>query len=196
MPVQQRVIGFCAVPFAIVAVFMTAHGLIGTLTSFFAAGTSDQSIATRVDDYPLVERLVSEAPWFGRGGGTYMPDNMLDILDNEFLKTAIELGLVGVFALIAFFLVPLLAALIARRHSDDPDLRLLCAALAGAALTAMVCSLTYDSLSYPMFVNVHALVIGLIGAAWRIAARAEARAPALNGAITIETGQLARPLGV
>ena len=37
-----------------------------------------------------------EAPWFGHGGGTYIPDNVLDILDNQYLKTAIELGLVGV----------------------------------------------------------------------------------------------------
>jgi hypothetical protein len=29
--------------------------------------------------------------------------------------------------------------------------------------------LTFDSLSYPMFVGVHALVIGLIGASWWLA---------------------------
>ena len=33
-----------------------------------------------------------------------------------------------------------------------------------------LCSLTFDSLSFPMFVNVYALVIGLIGACWRLAA--------------------------
>ena len=44
-----------------------------------------------------------------------------------------------------------------------------CAALAGAALAAAVCSFTFDSLSFPMFSNVYALVIGLIGAAWRLA---------------------------
>ena len=82
---------------------------------------------------------------------------------------AIELGLIGVVVLAAFFLVPLISALVARRRSSDPELRLLCAALAGAALAAGVCSLTFDSLSFPMFTNVHALVIGLIGACWRLA---------------------------
>ena len=71
---------------------------------------------------------------------------MLDILDNQYLKTAVELGLVGVVVLAAFFLVPVIAALVARRRSGDPELRLLCAALAGAALAAGVCSLTFDSL--------------------------------------------------
>ena len=54
MPARQRVLAMCGLPFAVVGVFMTAPGLIGTLRSFFAAGTGDQSIATRVDDYPLV----------------------------------------------------------------------------------------------------------------------------------------------
>jgi hypothetical protein len=52
---------------------------------------------------------------------------------------------------------------------------LLCAALAGATLAAGVCSLTFDSLSFPMFSNVYALVIGLIGACWRIAQPTTAR---------------------
>jgi hypothetical protein len=59
---------------------------------------------------------------------------------------------------------------------------LLCAALAGAALAAAVCSLTFDSLSYPMFVGVYALIIGLIGAGWRLALSAEAPAIARAGA--------------
>jgi hypothetical protein len=169
MPPRQRLIALCAAPLAVTGVFMSAHGLIGTLATFFGAGTNDDSVQARVFDYPEVERLVEQAPWFGHGGGTYLPDYPMYILDNQYLKTAIELGLVGVIALAAFFLVPLVAALVARRHSGDPELRLLCAALAGAALAATACSVTFDSLSFPMFSNVYALVVGLIGACWRLA---------------------------
>jgi cell division protein FtsW (lipid II flippase) len=170
MPIRQRLVALCAAPFAVTAVFMSAPGVIGTLTTFFKAGTNDDSVMARVYDYPEVERLVSLAPWFGHGGGTYLPENPLYILDNQYLKTAIELGFVGVVVLAAYFLVPFISALVARRRTGDPDLRLLCAALAGAALAAGVCSLTFDSLSFPMFSNVYALVIGLIGACWRLAA--------------------------
>ena len=52
-----------------------------------------------------------------------------------------------------FFLSPGLVA-IARRLSADPDLRLLCASLAGAGYAAAACALTFDSFSFPMFVNV------------------------------------------
>lgn len=169
MPLRQRLVTLCAVPLAVVTTFMSAHGVIGTLTSFFSAGTSDASVATRVSDYPMVERFVHQAPWFGRGGGTYFAPNAIAILDNQFLKTAIELGLVGVAVLFAFFLVPAITAFGARRRTRDPELRLLCAALAGATLAATACSFTFDSLSYPMFTGLYALVIGLIGAGWRFA---------------------------
>ncbi len=170
MPAPQRLVMIGALPLALAAVLLSAPGVISTLASLFGAGTTDPSVATRVSDYPLVEQLVQQAPWFGRGGWTYFPDNAFHILDNQFLKTAIELGLVGVVALMAFFLVPAIAAFGARRRSNDPELRLLCAALAGAALAATASSFTYDSMSYPMFTGLFALIIGLIGAAWRLAA--------------------------
>jgi O-antigen ligase len=170
MPTRQRLVALCAAPLGLTAVFMSAPGVIGTLSTFFGAGTTDSSVQARLYDYPEVERLVNQAPWLGHGGGTYLPVNPMLILDNQYLKTAIELGLIGVVVLAAYFLVPLISALVARRRSGDPELRLLCAALAGAALAAGVCSLTFDSLSFPMFANVHALVIGLIGACWRLAA--------------------------
>ena len=44
LPPVPRVTALCVVPVAVGAVFMSAHGLIGTLSSFFAAGTSDPSI--------------------------------------------------------------------------------------------------------------------------------------------------------
>ena len=171
MPARQRLFAICASPFGLVAVFMSAPGLIGTLTAFFGAGANDDSVQARLDDYPVVERLVSQAPWLGHGGGTYMPENPWYILDNQYLKTAIELGLIGVVVLVAYFLIPFITALVARRRSRDPEFRLLCAALAGAALAASACSVTFDSLSFPMFSSVYALVIGLIGACWRLALR-------------------------
>ena len=119
MPTRQRLVAFCAAPFALTAVFMFAHGVIGTLSSFFGAGASDNSVQARLVDYPEVERLVEQAPWLGHGGGTYLPENPLFILDNQYLKTAIELGLIGVVVLAAFFLVPFISAL----HRAAPQQR-------------------------------------------------------------------------
>jgi O-antigen ligase len=171
LPPTRRLKGMAAIPPALAAVFVTAHGLIGTLTSYFLAGTADSSVAHRTNNYPYVEQLVQQAPWLGQGGGTYIPHSAVNILDNEYLTTAIQLGLLGLFALAFFLIWPAVAALVARKNSTDPKLRDLCAALAGAEFAAVVCSATFDSLSFPMFVNVQALVAGLCGAVWMLAGR-------------------------
>lgn len=169
LPARQRVFAIAFGGVAVVGVFMAAPGLISTLTSFFTAGKSDLSVASRVDDYPTVERLVSEAPWFGRGGGAFLPENALEILDNQYLKSAVELGLVGLVVLFAlYFLYPAITAALARRSTEHPELRDLAAALLGSAAAGVACSFTFDSLSFPMFVGVHALVVGLIGTCWRL----------------------------
>jgi O-antigen ligase len=177
MPAARRVTGIAVMLLAIVAVFMTAHGLIGTLKTYFLAGTADNSIAHRVSEYPYVEHLVREAPWFGQGGGTYIVQE-IHILDNEYLTTTIQLGLLGLAALIFYLLWPALAALVARGRTTDPALRDLCVALGGAELAAVVCSGTFDSLSFPLFVSVQALVAGLIGAVWLLVNRSPSAGPA------------------
>jgi O-antigen ligase len=164
----HRVKALAAIPIVVAIIFVSTNGLISTLTSFFLAGTSDPSIAHRVNNYPLVEQLVAQAPWFGRGGGTYIATSQVYILDNQYLTTAVELGLVGAAALLFFLVWPAIAALVARNRTADPELRDLGAALAGAAVAGGLCSATFDSLSFPMFVNVQALILGLIGAMWLV----------------------------
>ena len=159
-------------PIAIAGVFVTSHGLIRTLLAYFTAGTHDTSVAHRVDNYPMVEALVRAAPWFGTGGGSFIAPNLGQVLDNQFLTTSIELGLVGLAVLVFYLILPLFTALSARRRSADPALRALGAALAGSALAATICSGTFDSFSFPMFVGVQALTAGLAGACWLIANRA------------------------
>jgi hypothetical protein len=171
LPARERVLGLGALPLAVVVMFMAVPGLIGTLYYFFGAGTNDTSVAVRVDDFPLVERLVSYSPWLGSGGGTYLPTNMLEILDNQYLKTTIELGVSGlVMLVVCYFGVPVVTALTARSRAADADHRALCGALAGSALAAAVSSFLFDSLAFQMFAGVYAIVIGLIGASWRLAA--------------------------
>ena len=77
----------------------------------------------------------------------------------------------GVIALIFVLLWPAIAALVAGFQTTDRRLRDLGAALAGAGFAAVICSATFDSLSFPMFVNVQALCAGLTGTLWLIVHR-------------------------
>lgn len=173
---RRRAIALSIAPLALAAVFMGAPGLIGTLRGFFEMGSSDPSVSYRQNDYPLAERLITGAPWFGQGPGTYLPVRPIDIFDNEYLKMMVEFGLLGAIAVvIAYFIFPVVIAFGARKRSTSPDARLLGAALGSAAAVTLVCSATFDALSFPMFAGLHALIVGLIGAYWRLI-RAEERA--------------------
>jgi O-antigen ligase len=165
----RRAAAFVALPFALVGVFVSVPGLIATLSSYFLNSGSDPSVTTRTDDYQLVELLVREAPWFGRGGGTYLPDNMLEILDNSYLKWVIEFGLVGLAVLIVFYMaLPVVTAVVARRRATSDQAGLLAAAISASLAGAAVSSVTFDSLAFPGFACVQALLIGLVGALWQI----------------------------
>lgn len=193
LPPLPRLGALGLLPVVVAAIFMTAHGLIGTLASFFTGASTDPSIQYRTHDYPLAEDAWQRAPWVGHGPGTWIPADSLNIFDNQYLNSAVELGTIGVLALVVFLLVPGMFAIVTRRWSADPDLRLLCGALAAAALVAPVASFTFDSLSFPMFVNVYALVIGLIGACSRLAAAERDRARKLTPATVFTPLHIASP---
>jgi len=176
LPRARRAPFIAALPVAVTGVFVAAPGLIGTLALYFTLGKSDPSILHRTNNYSYVEALVRHAPWFGTGGGTYLP-TVQHILDNQYLTTVIELGIVGLVVLTFFFALPVATALVARQRTADPELRTLCSALAGSAAAAIICSATFDSLSFPVFAYVEALVVGLCGACWLLVARSHDRVP-------------------
>ncbi len=136
----------------------------------------------RTDDYGLATDLMSDSAWFGQGGGTYMTTNLMEVFDNQFVKTAVELGWPGVVALLLYLALPMSVALSARRRLlFDPQLSMLCAAVAGASAAATIGAATFDAMAYPQFVGVHTLVAGFAGACWLISRERPARSAPVSG---------------
>jgi len=172
------------VPAGILAVFSAVPGLIATLTGAVTTGSSDPSITTRTDNYSRVEAMVAKRPLAGIGPGTFIPKNALDIVDNQYLHTVIEMGILGLIALTAYLLMPAVAALLAARNASAPSLRCFSGAIAAAGFVAVVASATFDSLSFPVFNLILAFVIGLSGSAW-MSVKAEKAEPAFSEVGTI-----------
>ena len=191
---RRRVLALMVVPVALVGIFMSAPGLIGTLRDFFFLGSRDSSIAVREQDVPMVEHFVRQAPWFGRGGGTYLPTTQVAILDNQYYRMFIELGLVGTVLVTAGYLVaPPLLAFAARKRCTSEASRLLGAALGGSAAVAVLVTFTFDSLGFPMYAGLQALIVGMIGAYWRLARREESARPRLPNPHSHEDDPAAAP---
>lgn len=168
LPRRSRRAVLAVLPFVVVFLFVTVPGFIGTLTGALLADGSDPSIATRTNNYPRVVRMVDDRPWFGLGPGNYRPENALQILDNQYLNAAVSVGLIGLAFLVVYLWLPAAATLLAARTATEQALRTLAGAVAAGLAVAAVCSVTFDSLSFPVFALIYPLLVGMSGGVWRM----------------------------
>lgn len=166
MPPTARKWILIVLPAVVAALFMGIPGLVSTLFSALTPEDGDPSISTRTNNYPRVVAMFEERPIIGAGPGNYLPDNALHILDNQYLNATVTMGSIGLVCTAAYFAIPGVAALLAARTARAPALRGLAAAVSAAGFVALVCSATFDSLSFPIFALTYPLLIGLGGAAW------------------------------
>jgi hypothetical protein len=141
-------------------------GLIGTLISLFSNLSGDPSIQHRTEDYARASIQIAQHPWLGKGFGTYLPDKY-GPLDNQYLGTLVETGIVGLAALVFVLLAGAYAAIQIRRFARDPVIRDLAQALLACLAVIMVADGTYDAFGFIMATGMCFLLVGVLGALWR-----------------------------
>lgn len=167
-PPQWRLRALIIAPLAMVLMRLAIPGLVGTIIALFTNFFDDPSISGRTDDYDVVFDLYGDHEWLGRGLFTFIP-RYYRVLDNQFLMSLVELGVLGLLALITFFLVGFYSARSARRMISDRVHRDLCLSLSAAIAGIVVSYLTFDAWSFPMAAGMTFLLVGMAGAAWRLA---------------------------
>lgn len=148
------------------------------LTSFAHAfghlghGTSSTS---RIKAFYAAVPYIVQHPWFGRGFQTFFPQTYFYV-DNQYLTSLIETGAVGAAALIALFVTGWVVARQARGGAmASAQSRGLAQSLAASVATAAVSFATFDALSFSIAAGVCFLLLGCVGAAWRMARPARQR---------------------
>ncbi|MBZ2196742.1 O-antigen ligase family protein [Ruania sp. N2-46] len=150
------------------AVFhLVNRGVLGTIRSLFTNAENDTSVTDRIARTDYVIDLWSLRPWLGRGAGMVTPEEYI-LLDNQVYMTLLAGGVVGVAGLVLFFLVPYLMGRSIRLRGKDQETRHLGQALAVSMPAALMASATFDSFSFATFVGVVCIIIGAIGALWRL----------------------------
>jgi O-antigen ligase len=143
-------------------VYVAVPGMLGTLLRLFTGIGTDASAESRTSSYGLALEFVSHSPVVGRGFGTFLPEYR--ILDNQFLLTTIEMGVVGLLALLGLLVTgAVVARRTARAHRGTDTGRLAQALLASLAAGAVSFAL-FDALSFPIVAGLTFLVLGAIGA--------------------------------
>lgn len=151
----------------LVACFMVVKpGLVGTIKNLFTSAEEDTSVSARTERYGMVYDYFVQRPWLGRGTGTWLPPQY-QILDNQWLTTALANGVVGVAALAGLHLTGIVLAIIALRRSTTAEDRHICAVLIAAQLIAIVVAGTFDSLSFSTYAITVAMLTGCCGTVWR-----------------------------
>jgi O-antigen ligase len=169
-PKRDRRIAFVVGVVALAGMFVSVHGLLGTLGSLFKQIGGDTSSASRTNAFGSSATFIGQHPWFGRGFGTFLPATYF-FTDDQYLLSLIEIGIVGLIALLALFVTGWMTARNARRMSSDPETRHLAQCLAASVAVPAVAFATLDALSFAMAASLTFLILGCVGALWRVVRR-------------------------
>jgi O-antigen ligase len=148
--------------------------LLGTVEGYFKNAGQDSSVIHRQQDLQRSEYLLRSSLWFGRGIGTFIPQEVtpanqpLYSLDNQYLGSLIETGVVGLTGVILLMLIGFCSALGVRRRSTDASTRELALALAASSLVIAFGFYVLDVFSFTIVSGVMFVLLGLTGALWRI----------------------------
>lgn len=140
-------------------------GVLGTLRSLMFVGTTDPSIAGRTEDYDRVLGLLRGFELMGRGIGTFQPVQYF-FLDNQYLTTALEAGVLGLASLVAFAILAPMLANSARAGAPDAVFRSLAGALTGSLTALLFTAGTFDQNAFRQTLFLWFLLAGCAGALW------------------------------
>ncbi|PUA82345.1 O-antigen ligase family protein [Nocardioides currus] len=143
-------------------------GLLGTIKALFSQGTSDPSVTARTADYGAVLEIYSAQPWFGRGAFTFIPQ-YYRALDNQILLNLVELGAIGLAASIWIFAVGYYLARYAKRHALSIERSHFGLALSAGILAMLITYVTFDAWGFAKAGAVTFFLLGLAGAARKLA---------------------------
>ena len=180
-PKQRRRPAYLMTLVGAAAVRVLVPGLLGTILVLFssASGNSDNSSQARTKDYAGVTPYIKERPWFGRGPSTFIP-SLYRYTDNYYLLALVEIGIVGILAVLVIYFTGIRAGRLGRKLSVDEPYRDLGQCFAATFAVMFFISATFDTLSFPMLSGLLFLLFGCSGAYLGIA-RSEAAARAQAG---------------
>jgi O-antigen ligase len=150
-----------------VLVWLTKPSVLSAFGGLFGHLGTDSSSKSRTGAFSAAAPYIAAHPWFGQGFQTFFPQTYF-FVDDQYLTSLIETGIIGALALAALFAVGWLTARAARRVAPDARTRDLAQCLAASVAVAAVCFATFDALSFSVASGLCFLLLGCAGAAWRL----------------------------
>jgi polysaccharide biosynthesis protein PslJ len=167
-PTRDRRYAYTALIAAVGTILVAVPSLLGTILGLFGQiVTGSASTDSRTNALVESAHLVAQHPWLGVGAGTFLPQTFF-YTDDQYLNTLISTGVVGLVALIALLATGWFTARSLRRRSGEAEVRDLAQCLAAAMAATAACFGTFDVLGFAIASGLTFLLLGCIGAAWRL----------------------------
>ena len=151
--------------------WLAKPSLVSSFTTLFDRLGTDQSSLSRANAYSDAVPYIAAHPWLGQGFQTFFPQTYF-FVDNQYLTSLIETGALGLLALVACFATGWFTARSMRATATDARTRDLGQCLAASIAVGAVCFASFDALSFSIAAGLFFLLLGCVGAAWRLEARA------------------------
>lgn len=143
-----------------VAMYVAVPGMASTILGMFT--DRDPSVTSRTDSYGTALSFISISPLFGRGFGTFLP--AYRIVDNQYLLSAIEIGVVGLVTLLALVMAALILPLKCRLRWTTQPMRGLGPALFASMLAGGLILAFFDAFAFSQACGTLFMIMGLCGA--------------------------------
>jgi O-antigen ligase len=173
-PARERRRAYLTVLALPIVVWLGRPGILTSFATVFGQLGTDSSSASRATALSSAGPLIAQHPWFGQGFQTFFPQTHF-FVDDQFLTATIETGVVGLAGLLALFWTGWYGARSARLAAADAQTKDLAHCLATIVVVAALYFATFDVLSFPIASGLYFLLLGCIGAVWRLT-RADPRA--------------------
>lgn len=162
----QRIKSALAGCFVLVAAFMLQPGVLGGLGRMFTGIGDDASARSRTDSYAYALYAFSGHPLVGKSFATFLPEYRT--LDNQWLLSAIEIGVVGVVALLVLMTAVIRCGIRSEHRLPERADRVVARSLSASVLAVCVGMLFYDGFSFPQASGLFFVVCGIAAATSRI----------------------------
>jgi O-antigen ligase len=147
--------------------WLVKPSLVSSFTALFGQLGTDQSSLSRASAYSEAVPYIAAHPWLGQGFQTFFPQTYF-FVDNQYLTSLLETGVLGLLALVACFATGWFAARSVRTTAADARTRDLGQSLAASIAVGAVCFASFDALSFSIAAGLFFLLLGCVGAAWRL----------------------------
>ncbi|WP_420749512.1 O-antigen ligase family protein [Rhodococcus sp. O3] len=165
--VRQLFIAAVAGTIAIVGYVAYFPETFDALWRTITGSVQDDSILTRTADYAAVSQTFREHPVFGLGlGGA--PPSAYPLLDNEWLRMAVQGGAVGLAAMILLTGGAIFAIAAGLRRADSPRERDQAYMMGSVLVGILVSSTTFDLFYYQQATLTFFIVFGLLWSTYNI----------------------------